>query len=55
MRLNSAFFVMVDKPHHAPLLYRLPNLGVRLQRHLQPFWQRYVCYAGETVRASVSR
>jgi hypothetical protein len=50
---------MVDEPHHALLLDRLPDLWMWLQfqRHLLPFWQRYVRYAeGETAtaRASVS-
>ena len=34
VRLNDAFFVVIDEPHHAFLLDCLPDLGMRLQRHL---------------------
>ena len=34
VRLNDARFVVVDEPHHAPLLDRVPNLRMWLQQHL---------------------
>jgi hypothetical protein len=34
VRLNDTHFAMVEEPHHTPLLDRLADLRMRLQRHL---------------------
>lgn len=34
VRLNDALPVVVDKPHHAPMLDRHPDLRMRLQQHI---------------------
>jgi len=38
--LNNAIFVVINKPHHAPLLDRRPDLRIGFQRHLYLFSQR---------------